>query len=338
MLFKLSYTVDRLDIHSEEILNFKLKYEENIQLFVRAPNNEERTIGHKSSNAFFDIQGDFEPTKKAYPIFNALIEGKRPPEGEKSNCTEDMIHRTGPSYGLDDYPNPFVAFVDKVNTKLSSVGHDFISKLRWRHALEGPPAPIRHLGFYCSNDNADSWHTLPGRTSIRNVTPRYSALKSHKVDLEVIQELLESNVLEPVGHELLREAKELQYRSPRSAILIAISALEVATKSVIRSKTPNTAGFVENEQSPPLISIFIDHIPSLYPDVNRFYELSKDRGVIKTINDAVTIRNQIAHEGSNPPKGEKVFEIIAAVENLLWVCDYYSGHKWAEQHINPSRA
>lgn len=338
MLFKLSYTVDRLDIHSEEILNFKFKGVDNIQLFVRAPTNEERSKGHQSFNAFFDVLSDFEPTQKAYPVFNALIEGRRPPEGEKANCAEDMIHRTGPSYGLDDYPNPFATFIDEVNTRLSSIGREFIKILRWRHAQEGPPAPISHRGFYCSNDNGNSWHRLPMRTGIRNITPRHSVLEFNKIDYEKTLELLESNFHEPVGHELLREAKELEHRSPRSAVLLAVSALEVATKSVILSKAPHAAWFVENIQSPPLVSILIDYIPSLFPDEKIFYERTKERGVIKTIYDAVTIRNEIAHKGFKPPKDEKVSEIIAAVEKLLWVCDYYSGHKWCEQHITRSSA
>ena len=333
MLFKLSYTVQHLDILSEEILNFRLEGAENIHLSVRAPNKEERSKDHKSFNAFLDILGEFEPTKKSHMVFIALADGKRPPEGEKAMSAEDMIHRDGPSYGLDYYPNPFVSFVDEIHSKLNSVGDALVSILRWRYAQEGPRSPIGGGSLVFSNDNGNSWYPLPARYSIRNVTPPHSFLDPHKTDYEEIIELLESNLREPVGHELLREAIELKNQSPRSAVLVAVSALEVATKAVIIDKVSDAEWLVEKMQSPPVVDILFDYFPRLFPDVTKFYELKKDQGIIKTIADAVRIRNEIAHKGFAPPTHEKVAEIILAVKAILWVCDYYSGYRWAEQNI-----
>jgi hypothetical protein len=45
----------------------------------------------------------------------------------------------------------------------------------------------------------------------------------------------------------------------------------------------------------------------------------------------------MAHKGAPPPREEKVAEIMEAVQKLLWICDYYSGHTWAELHINAMR-
>jgi hypothetical protein len=80
MLFKLSYTVKRLDIHSRDLLKFELGGSDNIRVFIRAPSTEERSKGHQSFNALLDILGDFELSKKSRPVFNALIEGRRPLE------------------------------------------------------------------------------------------------------------------------------------------------------------------------------------------------------------------------------------------------------------------
>jgi len=334
MLFKLSYTVKRLDIHSGDLLKFELGGSDNIRMFVRAPSTEERSKGHQSFNALFDTIGDFELTKQSRPIFNALIEGRRPPQREKARSAEDMIHREGPSYGLEYYPDPFISFVDTVNKKLSSVGRTLVSILRWRHAQEGPPSPIGSQGLFCSDNKGDSWHSLPGRYSVQDVTPPHSVLDLHKIDHMDILELIESNSQEPVGHELLREAKELQHSSPRSAVLIAVSAVEVATKSVIVGKVSEAVWLVESMQAPPVVDILIDYFPRLFPDEKQFYEPTKKRGIIKTIYDAVYIRNQMAHKGTPPPREEKVAEIITAVQELLWICDYYLGYKWAEHHIN----
>lgn len=246
-----------------------------------------------------------------------------------------MVHREGPSYCIEHFPDPFVSFVDTIGKKLSTVGHALISILRWRLAQEGPPSPIRSRGLFCSGDNGNSWHSLPGRYSIRNVTPPHSVLDPHNIDTEEILALIKSNSQEPVGHELLREAKELQHSSPRSAVFIAVSAIEVAIKSVIVDKVSGAAWLVDKMQIPPVVDVLTQYFPRLFSDSKKFYEPTTERGLIKTIYDAVYIRNQMAHKGVPPPTIEKVAEIIAAVQALLWVCDYYSGHRWAEFHINP---
>ena len=83
MLFKLSYTVAYLDIHSSELMKFELGAPDDIRLFVRAPTDDERSKGQKSFNAFLDILGEFEPTKKSLLVFNAWLDEMRPTGGEK---------------------------------------------------------------------------------------------------------------------------------------------------------------------------------------------------------------------------------------------------------------
>lgn len=333
MLFKLSCVVGHLDIHSRELLKFELKGAECIELFLRAPTDEERSKGQKSSNAILDVLGYFEPTRRSLPVFDALIEGKRPPEREKAKSAEDMIHREGPSYGLECYPAPLISFVDTVRPKLSTAGRALVSILRWRYAQEGPPSPIGAGSLFCSSDDGNVWHPLPGRYSIRDITPPHSVLDPHMIDSGEVIELIESTSQEPVGHELLREAKELQHTSPRSSVLIAVSAIEVAVKSVIVEKVPDAAWLVDGMQSPPVVKMLTDYFPHLFAGENLLYKPTKEQGIVKNIFDAVTIRNQMAHKGAPPPEEVKVSEILAAAQEMLWICDYYVGHKWAESHI-----
>ncbi len=270
--------------------------------------------------------------KKSLPVLTALIEGRRPPKGQKATSAEEMIIREGPSYGLEYYPNPFVSFVDKVRDKLSKAGYAFVGVLRWRYAQEGPPSPIGSLGLLCSNDAGATWHPIPGRYSIVNVTPPHTVFVIQETDVNEIRDLIDTG--EPVYHELMREAKELQHSSPRSSVLIAVSAAEVAVKSVIVNKVPKIEWFVDNIQSPPVVKIIIQYLPALFSDEQQFYEAKKDDRLIKTIEYAVNIRNQMVHKGILPPNPEEVSKIINAVQELLWICDYYSGYRWAELHIN----
>jgi hypothetical protein len=337
MLFKLCFTISRLDIHSRDVLSFALDSPESIRFSLRAPNEEERAKGQQSYNALLDVLGEFDPTRNAQPVFAALFEGKRPPEGQKARSAEEMIIRDGPSYGLEYYPDPFVAFADKVGGRLSSASYTLVDVLRWRYAQEGPPSPIGSRGFLCSNDDGNSWKPIPGRYSIQNVTPPHSVFVIEEADVDEIRELVTTGQEEPVYHELLREAKELQHSSPRSSILIAMSAAEVAVKSAIAKKVPESTWLIDNIQSPPLVKILMEYLPTLFSQEKQLYETRKGSRLIKTIEDGVFIRNGMIHRGSHPPSSEKVREIIDVVQELLWICDYCSGYRWATGHIQAMR-
>ena len=326
MLFKQCYTVSRLDIHSPQSLRISLDGPGAISLLIRSPTEKERENGAKTFNAQLDIIGEFVPSKKSLPVFTALIEGRRPPKGKKALSGDEMILREGPSEGLESYPNPFVAFVDNVCGKLSALGHAFVATLRWRYAQEGPPSPLRNFGLYCSNDGGDSWLPIPGRYSIQNVTPPHSVFMIQEADVSELHRLLSEGIEEPAYHELLREAKELEHTSPRSSVLLAVSAAEVAVKSTVIATMPKTAWLVENLPSPPLVKILSEYFPVLFEKGESFYDSNNKEGLLKTMEAAVFLRNQMVHKGTAPPSRDKVREILHGVQELLWICDYYSGY------------
>ena len=333
MRFKLAYTVRYLDIHSHESLVVTWPNEESIRLEFRSPTKEERTAGRQSFDAFLNVYGEFNPNKKSFPVFEAIAEGRRPPEGVKAHTADELVYREGPTEWLGNYPNAFIEFADNVCKQLRVTSQAVVSVLRWRYAQEGPQASILYRGFYFSNDTGASWHRIPGRYTIKDISPRSSVLDLRRIDAAELSKLAFHARREPLAHELLREAKSLEHSSPRSALLISVSAAEVAVKSLIVSKVPQARWLVDSVQSPPLVKILEEYVPMLFSDEKQLYVANKAKGLIKTLFDAVQIRNSIVHKGSSAPPDEKVSEIIRAVENLLWVCDYYHGHRWAEEYI-----
>ena len=332
MLFKLCNTIDRFNIRSSDILSFTLDSPEAIRFYLRTPNEEERAKGYESKNALLDILGEFVPTKKALPVFDALFEGRYPPGDEKAKSAEEMIIRVGYPIGLHQYPDPFISFVDKVYDRLSVANKTLVGLLRWRYAQEGPLSPISGGNFLCSNDNGNSWQSIPPRYGMRDVTLYQSTFKIKEADVNEIRELITTGQKEPIYHELLREAKELQYSSPRSSILIAMSAAEVAVKFTIAKKVPESTWLLDSIQSPSLVKILTDYFPVLFPYKIKPYKTSKENSFIETIKDGVSIRNKIIHQGDAPPSIEKVKAIIKSVQELLWVCDYCSDYHWAITH------
>jgi hypothetical protein len=331
MLFKLSYTISSLDLKGAQFLEMSPPSLGGIKLIFRSPNDEELEQGNKSYNALLDIIIDYQPSRKSIPVFDALFEGRRPKEGEKANTAESMIHHEGSCYGLDFYPNPFIDFIQGVDKKLSSAGKSVTSVLRWRYAQEGKSSPISTRGTSCFNESTQKWIRVPGQYSVLNVTPKSSSLNISQVDSEEIARILDTHDAEPLAHELLREAKELQHKSQRSSVLVAVSSAEVAIKTVVAQRVPDAAWLVEGNQAPPIVDMLINYFPLLFEEKDLFYKPSKNEGIVKTLFDAVHIRNQMVHKGVAPPSNEKVATILTDIEKLIWGCDYLSGHIWARE-------
>jgi hypothetical protein len=60
------------------------------------------------------------------------------------------------------------------------------------------------------------------------------------------------------------------------------------------------------------------------------------------MNEMSELRNKITHTGEHDPGGESpTFEFLneklGAVRDLLWLLDYYSGHRWAQEHVSGDR-
>jgi hypothetical protein len=334
MKFKLGYTISRLDIRSSEPIILPVGGSNNLIIEIRTPNEEEKVNGHKSYNAFCDVIGVFEPSPKALPVFNALLEGKRPPEGKKAKTAEDMVVHNGSCWGLDYYPNPFITFTEKIYGNLSTIAKTSISYLRWRYAQEGPPAPISTRGLSFSvNESMNDWHSIPGSYSVNNVTPSRSILKASDIFLTELKNSIIQGIKEPVYHELLREAKELKFNSSRSCTLISISAAEIAVKKVINNLVPKSQWFIDNIQSPPTVKLIKEYFQKIIPTDKYKKIKNKCEQLAGELETAILIRNQIAHHGINAPEDEKLERIIKTVEQLLWVCDYCSGNDWALTYI-----
>lgn len=333
MYFKNCLTISHLDIHSTEPIVLKFGGANDISVEIRSPNAEEREKGHKSFNAFCDTVGSFTPTQKALPVFAAISEGKLPPEKEQAKTVADMTRTSGPNVSLDHYPNPFTSFVDKTRKELSVYPRKSIKILRWRYAQKGPPSPIALRGNYFSFD-LTNWFLLPGRYHIEFMARSYSVLRTEQIDENELVDLIKTEIDEPLAHELYREAQELKIGNPRSCLFLTISSLEIGVKECISKLIPHCEWLVKNLPTPPILKILKEYFP-LLPCANNFSGkvLSPPNAILDTIEKGISIRNELAHKGTGTPRHETLEEILDAVSDVLWLCDYYCGFGWAKNYI-----
>jgi hypothetical protein len=134
----------------------------------------------------------------------------------------------------------------------------------------------------------------------------------------------------PLGLQLLGEAWNQRITHPRSALVIGVTAAEIALKQLIGELAPDARWLVDNVPSPPIFKIARDYVPSLKVKARlKGKTLQPPKKLLKRLLEAVELRNKVVHAGEAPPGPEELKEILVAMEDLVWICDLYTGHTWA---------
>lgn len=120
--------------------------------------------------------------------------------------------------------------VDDTREILVESAHRCLSLLQWRLNLVGSHQPLKNGKRLQWSINGNDWNAIPGVggaeaqwvLSYRKVTPTIH---------DQLSALLNASKREPLGHELLREAKQLRGNGgERSTFVVAIMAAEVGLK------------------------------------------------------------------------------------------------------------
>jgi hypothetical protein len=87
---------------------------------------------------------------------------------------------------------------------------------------------------------------------------------------------------------------------------------------------PDTLWLLENAPSPPIIQIINEYLPSLPIKAtidNKIPMPSKT--ITESLKKGVAMRNKLIHSGRASIDHSKIGHILFAVEDLLWLLDFY---------------
>ena len=158
------------------------------------------------------MQSEFDPPAKVSEALKHLSEGRLPPKSlprEEWGRDHDYIDETGrirdrylvPLYLM---PQSFRDFVDALSKEMNSAAADAVGVLRWRTRTLGLRQPFASSGMRWRFRDTDDWQMLPRETY---VTVHSSArLELSEGAASELQDLLSRHELEPLAHELFREA------------------------------------------------------------------------------------------------------------------------------------
>ena len=322
MFFRLTFDLASLAMHGEEPVQFTVQRAKATIRFERAKSQSRPEDGWKCI-AFCERT----PSQALTQTFVALQNGSIKP-------AKDWM-----AFGLRGLellgPPTYRAFVDETQAVLATLASQCASVIQWRLGLQGSHKPLRGGTRLSWSFDGNEWNAIMG---VGGAVAQDSFLWTSMGERRqaAVLELLEADASEPLGHELLREAEGLcRTGGQRSAFVVALMAAEVGVKNCIAELAPETEWLLTNIPSPPMMKLIQEQLP-LVKAKNNFdgQVLPPPKEMCETLKKAVNMRNDIVHKGRHGKVGERLWEVIETVRDLLYLLDYYRGHKWALDFIN----
>lgn len=232
----------------------------------------------------------------------------------------------------DFLPEGLASLFSSGSRELHSSAKRVFQLALWRsgdHRVQGIGSPFSR---WWSLDGSDARFPVPTSTTLGII--RQMDLRVEN-EAEEISSVMSPDASEPVGHELLREATALRTSNPRSALIIAVTALEVSTKHLIAERVPEAAWLVRELPMPPVEQIlrgYFQQLPLARWPKNLAQEIPEM--ILYEVKAAVSARNGIVHRGEPAPDYEAMKRFLLVIADLLWLFDYCRGHEWALEYVS----
>jgi hypothetical protein len=186
--------------------------------------------------------------------------------------------------------------------------HRLFRLLRWKYMLGS--SELKHLSENISwSIDMEVWNPVVRCFAPENL--RVTMINKKPLDTVMIKQLMETGKAEPIFLELLREANSISYSNLRSAFVIAVSALEVAVKYLIKNHAPITEWLVDEIPSPPIEKIINDFFPKLICG----FTLTDDQK--NTLKSVVSIRNKMVHSGQITNERKTLFKMMNFINDFI---------------------
>jgi hypothetical protein len=112
-----------------------------------------------------------------------------------------------------------------------------------------------------------------------------------------------------------------------------MSAAEVGFKAFIATLVPDAGWLAFNAPAPPLVDMLKYYLPMLPVRLNLgVAPFVPDKMIEVGRNKGVSPRNKTIHIGQEV-SAKVLNELLLAVQDFLYVMDYYAGHQWAWDHV-----
>jgi hypothetical protein len=234
-------------------------------------------------------------------------------------------------------PGEFVTHLSMTAAEMRAAAIRLVQTLRWVLHKTSAVQPLASANLLWSRDG-EIWYSAPPqleeRTGFAGDLDRHTLTQGGTVD--IVQQLLDDpGFSEPLARQILLEAGALVDGSPRAACVLAVVAAEVGMKQfVARVSRPSEAWLIGKLPSPPLTRLMTDYFQLLQSASEVEVEPFAIPGRLRsTFQQWIERRNDIVHQGTDPPEPEQVDQLLHAVDEFLYMLDWASGHQWAARYL-----
>lgn len=254
---------------------------------------------------------------------------------EVGNWPAGFVPGTPNSYLFDFYPREMQDFCTTTAEGLKDHIRAFFGLLRWR--LHDDISAGDHIspGKVEWSDDGHAWHELRRRGSLSGrILPQIRL--SPQVN-GILDDLVHTKTKEPLGRDIWHVAVNTD---PRTAVILAVTAVEGEVKRLINEVVPESEWLVANLPSPPIVRLIKTYLPTIISIPSK--QLPPSR-LMRTLEEAINLRNSFVHGGFQASGGwavasdlspQSVEKFLEASSDLLWLFDLYRGHTWAVSYLS----
>jgi len=245
--------------------------------------------------------------------------------------------------GFQNYPSSYRSFILDLHREMDGIASDIFNTLRWRLGIEGGPLRLISIPgsmrwYHDASRAADDEHGFLNRQIplgvIELTFPESQEWTFSQTHRRAVEELLAKEAVEPLHHDLFREAWQNQRSNPRSALVIGIAALETALKTAICELHEPLRWVLENLPSPPVDKLLREYLPQLSARKNLSGKGQRaPAGVITIVKKGIEQRNRLVHGREEIIAQTEVRNLLECVRDVLYLLDYYRGHDWAIERV-----
>lgn len=330
--FKHSFNVCKLLLNPQTTYDFECP---EVGLHVRLTNDPPPEDDGKSKvAAVLDLCRTIEVTEKRAFLLREL---------EQRILESIPSEESLPSYPADapavskvikfeDMPGPLQALSHEVKRDWVPFARQIIHLLRWRYGKWSELGLLLRKSTRWENCDSGNWFRIPSYLPAPDGLGRIESGMSHHDLLDgLLQRSIDGRRSEPIGHSLLQSAFSIS--NGRAAIVLAVSAVEVALKALVSEKIPQAEWLAFNLPMPPVEKIIREYVPLLFPEVNRNEYTAEifPKDVMEAVAKFVGIRNAIAHRGEDADSRDS-WKCCDCMRDVLFRLDYLNGHKWAKYY------
>jgi hypothetical protein len=241
--------------------------------------------------------------------------------------------KLAPGYRLSwqHYPDDLKAVCELAFKELQLETNRLVKLLMWFFNTSHLHDPVQHVSLYC-NTQGKAYYAI-GQHGATEGDWRNDVVWS-AANSAGFSSVWKSKSDESLAHELFREAGSLIHSAPRSALLMLATALEAGVKKYISEREPVTHWLLTETQSPPILKVLRDFVPSLKPSLSAsLAHWCKLRPLFGRLTKLVEVRNRLTHRGTWDITQAELIEFREDVSDMLYALDYLNGAKWALNNI-----